>query len=168
MPLSEPQRTIADHPARHRVAACGRRFGKSFLAIREMARFARLPRQRVWYVSPTYRQSKQNLWLPLKERLLAVRWVSKFNEQDLSATLVNGSTIALRGADNPDALRGVGLNFLVVDEASDVKEEAWTQVLSPRLLWRYLLVSVIVPPPELRRPRWMLQSFRSGRAGSRN
>ncbi len=37
-----------------------------------------------------------------------------------------------------------------------------------RLLWRYLLVSVIVPPSELRRPRWMLQSFRSGRAGSRD
>src|SRR3954451_11216959 len=32
--------------------------------------------------------------------------------------------------------------------------------LNVRLLWRYLLVSVIVPPPELR--RWMLQSFRSG------
>ena len=41
-------------------------------------------------------------------------------------------------------------------------------LLFDRLLWRYLLVSVIVPPPELRRPRWMLQSFRNGRAGSRN
>jgi hypothetical protein len=37
-----------------------------------------------------------------------------------------------------------------------------------RLLWRYLLVPVIVPPSDLRRPRWMLQSFRSGRAGSRD
>ena len=36
------------------------------------------------------------------------------------------------------------------------------------LLWRYLLVLVIVPPSELRRPRWKLQSFRSGRAGSRD
>lgn len=41
-------------------------------------------------------------------------------------------------------------------------------IVKGRLLWRYLLVSVIVPPPELRRPRWMLQSFRNGRAGSRN
>jgi hypothetical protein len=47
--------------------------------------------------------------------------------------LVNGSTISLRGADNPDSLRGVGLNFLVVDEAADLKEEAWTQVLRPTL-----------------------------------
>jgi hypothetical protein len=98
-----------------------------------MARFAATPRQKVWYVSPTYRQSKQNIWQPLKEKLLAVRWASKFNEQDLTVLLVNGSTISLRGADNPDSLRGVGLNFLVVDEAADVKEETWTQVLRPTL-----------------------------------
>jgi hypothetical protein len=133
MPLSDPQRAIASSDTRHRVAACGRRFGKSHLGIREMARFARLPKQRVWYVSPTYRMSKQIIWQPLKEKLMAVRWVEKANEQDLTLTLRNGSTIGLRGADNPDSLRGVGLNFLVIDEASDVKEETWTTVLSPTL-----------------------------------
>lgn len=133
MPLSEPQKAIVNSTARWRVAACGRRFGKSFLGIRELARFAAKPKQKVWYVSPTYRQSKQNLWQPLKERLLAVRWVEKLNEQDLTVSLVNGSTISLRGADNPDSLRGVGLNFLVVDETADVKEESWTQVLRPTL-----------------------------------
>src|SRR5215218_10461547 len=103
MPLSEPQRAIASSDARHRVAACGRRFGKSHLGIREMARFARMPKQKVWYVSPTYRMCKQNIWQPLKEKLRAVRWVQKLNEQDLTASLINGSTISLRGADNPNA-----------------------------------------------------------------
>src|SRR3954466_3807744 len=133
MPLSDPQKAIVSSTARWRVAACGRRFGKSFLGIRELARLAAKPKQKVWYVSPTYRQSKQNLWQPLKECLLAVRWVEKLNEQDLTVNLVNGSTISLRGADNPDSLRGVGLNFLVVDETADVKEESWTQVLRPTL-----------------------------------
>lgn len=98
-----------------------------------MARFASKPKQKVWYLSPTYRQSKQIIWQPLKERLIEVRWADKFNEQDLTATLKNGSTISLRGADNPDSLRGVGLNFLVIDEAADVREDSWTQVLRPTL-----------------------------------
>ena len=133
MPLSDPQREIVSSNARWRVAACGRRFGKSFVGVREMARFASKPKQKVWYVSPTYRQSKQIIWQPLKERLLQVRWAEKFNEQDLTVFLKNGSTISLRGADNPDSLRGVGLNFLVIDEAADVREESWTQVLRPTL-----------------------------------
>jgi terminase large subunit-like protein len=133
MPLSEPQKTIANDTSRHRVAACGRRFGKSHLSIREMARFASVPDRRVWYVSPTYRMCKQILWQPLKKRLFSVRWVEKVNEADLTILLRNGSTISLRGADNPDSLRGVGLDFLVVDEAADVREETWTQVLSPTL-----------------------------------
>jgi hypothetical protein len=103
------------------------------VGIREMARHASVPRQKVWYVAPTYRQSKQIIWQPLKEKLQSLRWVEKTNEQDLTLTLRNGSTISLRGADNPDSLRGVGLNFLVVDEAADVREETWTQVLRPTL-----------------------------------
>src|SRR5690349_5441567 len=133
MPLSAPQTAIVSSTARWRVAACGRRFGKSYVGIREMARFARLPKKKVWYVCGTYRQSKQIIWQPLKERLLAIRWAQKFNEQDLTVSLKNGSTISLRGADNPDSLRGVGLHFLVIDEAADVREESWTQVLRPTL-----------------------------------
>lgn len=133
MPLSEPQRAIVSSPARWRVAACGRRFGKSFVGVREMARFASQPKRKVWYVAPTYRMSKQIIWQPLKEKLIEARWAKKFNEQDLTAHLKNGSTISLRGADNPDSLRGVGLHFLVIDEAADVREESWTQVLRPTL-----------------------------------
>jgi hypothetical protein len=66
MALSDPQRAIASSEARFRVACCGRRFGKTHLAIREMARFARAPRRRVFYTAPTYRQAKSITWTPLK------------------------------------------------------------------------------------------------------
>ena len=62
MPLSNAQRLIADSPFRFRVAICGRRFGKTHLAIRELAKYARHPGQRVWYVAPTYRQAKQRVY----------------------------------------------------------------------------------------------------------
>lgn len=133
MSLSNAQRQVTESIARNRVVAAGRRFGKTYLAIREMAKVARLPNKRVWYVSPSYRMSKQIAWALLKEKLIEVRWAEKFNEQDLTAILRNKSTISLRGADNPDSLRGVGLDFLVMDEAADIKPEAWFSVLRPTL-----------------------------------
>lgn len=133
MALSKAQRMIADAPFRFRVAVCGRRFGKTHLALRELAKYAAKPEQRVWYVAPTYRMAKQILWKKLKKKLINLNWVKKVNEQDLTLELVNGSEISLRGADNYDSLRGVGLNFIVLDEAADIDEEAWREVLRPTL-----------------------------------
>jgi phage terminase large subunit len=133
MPLSNAQRLIADSPLRFRVAVCGRRFGKTHLALRELAKFARQPDQRCWYVAPSYRMAKQILWKKLKKKLTSINWVKKINETELTLELVNGSEIALKGADNYDSLRGVGLNFLVIDEAADIDREAWYEVLRPTL-----------------------------------
>jgi hypothetical protein len=71
--------------------------------------------------------------LPLKEKLTELRWIEKVNEQDLSVTLRNGSTISLRGTDNFDSLRGVGLHFVVMDEFADCDPDAWERVLRPTL-----------------------------------
>lgn len=101
--------------------------------MHELAKHARIPNRKAWYVCPTYRQAKSILWLSLKDRLIKCRWASKFNETDLTAFLRNGSVISLRGVDKPDALRGVGLDFVVLDEYQDIKEEAWTHVLRPTL-----------------------------------
>jgi hypothetical protein len=59
--------------------------------------------------------------------------VAKINESDLRVDLVNNSSIALRGADNFDSLRGVGLDGLVMDEFAYIDEAAWTEVLRPTL-----------------------------------
>tara|TARA_R100000808_G_scaffold12391_1_gene30861 strand:+ start:3915 stop:5126 length:1212 start_codon:yes stop_codon:yes gene_type:complete len=133
MPLTTPQQKVIDSKARFRVLISGRRFGKTFVAINELARFARFPKQKCWYVAPSYRQAKQIVWTDLKEKIIKHRWHSKINDSDLSIILKNKSEIALRGADNFDALRGVGLNFLVMDEISDIKLTAWTEVLRPTL-----------------------------------
>ena len=133
MPLTTPQQKVIDSKSRFRVLISGRRFGKTFVAINELARFARFPNQRCWYVAPSYRQAKQIVWNDLKEKIIKHRWHSKINDSDLSIILKNKSEIALRGADNFDALRGVGLNFLVMDEISDIKTTAWTEVLRPTL-----------------------------------
>lgn len=133
MALSDGQRAIALSKARFRVAICGRRWGKTHLSIREIARAAREPNRKVFYVAPTYRMARQIVWEKLKYRLLDLNWVSKINESDLCITLVNNSKIYLRGADNYDSLRGVGLDFLVMDEFAMVDSKAWTEVLRPTL-----------------------------------
>lgn len=133
MSLTIPQSTIANDTTRFRVVIAGRRFGKTHLAIRELCFNARMPEKEVFYVAPTYRQAKQIVWKKLKNKLNDLKWTKKVNETELSILLKNGSTIALKGADNPDSLRGVGLDFLVMDEFADIDEEAWYEVLRPTL-----------------------------------
>lgn len=133
MPLSRPQQEIAKDSTRFRVVIAGRRFGKTHLAIRELAYHARIPDREVWYVAPTYKMAKQIVWRKLKNRLQDLNWVKKHNETELTIQLVNGSTISLKGADNYDSLRGVGLDFIVLDEFADIDPQAWYETLRPTL-----------------------------------
>ena len=133
MPLSKPQKQILECDKRFRVLITGRRFGKTFLCVQEIAKFARYPKKKVWYVAPTYRMAKDIVWNDLVDRMVKHKWVSKINHSDLKVILRNGSEISLRGADNENSLRGVGLDFLVMDEFADIKEHAYTEVLRPTL-----------------------------------
>lgn len=133
MPLSAPQQTIFDSDSRFRVVSAGRRLGKTYLSVAEMAYAARYPKKRVYYITPTYRMAKQIAWEDLKARLIEKRWIAKVNESDLSVTLVNGSKISLRGSDNPDSLRGITADFIVLDEAAYIDKEVWEMVLRPTL-----------------------------------
>tara|TARA_R110002051_G_scaffold318560_1_gene401047 strand:- start:429 stop:1634 length:1206 start_codon:yes stop_codon:yes gene_type:complete len=133
VPLTKPQQEVISCEKRFRVLISGRRFGKTFLAINELAKFARFPNQKVWYVSPSYKQSKNICWTMLKEQMIKHKWAKKINENELSIILKNNSIIQLKGADNEQSLRGVGLNFIVLDEFADIKKEAWYEVLRPTL-----------------------------------
>ena len=133
MPLSEPQRAVATSKKRFRTAIFGRRSGKTTLAIREMLRFASKPNQTVWYVSPSYRMSKEIVSDRLRKMLTDLRWLVKYNESELTAYLKNGSIITLKGSENFDSLRGRAINFLVLDEVADIKPAAFYEVLRPSL-----------------------------------
>ena len=133
MPLSIPQQEIANDTHRFKVCMAGRRFGKTFLSIREICKQARLPGREVWYVAPSYRMAKQIVWRKLKAKLLDLKWAQRVNESELTILLKNGSTISLKGADNYDSLRGVGLDYLVMDEFADIDPEAFYEVLRPTL-----------------------------------
>jgi phage terminase large subunit len=134
MKLSVPQQHIADDLSRFKVVVAGRRFGKSYLSMREICYRARIPNQEIFYLTTSYRAAKMILWKPLKRRLLDLRWANKINETEMSIQLKNGSTISLKGAEDPDRLRGVSLSYCVIDEAADCKlETLWGEVVRPAL-----------------------------------
>tara|TARA_B100000886_G_scaffold336292_1_gene294773 strand:- start:16046 stop:17263 length:1218 start_codon:yes stop_codon:yes gene_type:complete len=133
MPLTEPQKKVIKDDSRFRVLITGRRFGKTYLAINELAKFASQPNKKVWYVAPSYRQAKAICWGVLKEKMIKHKWVKSINHSDLTITLKNNSQITLRGSDNENSLRGVGLHGLVMDEFADISKETWFEVLRPTL-----------------------------------
>ena len=133
MPLTNPQKNVIKDDSRFRVLITGRRFGKTFVAINEIAKFASIPNKKIWYVAPSYRQAKAICWGVLKEKMIYHKWVKSINHSDLTLTLKNNSQITLRGSDNESSLRGVGLNFLILDEFQDINKTAWYEVLRPTL-----------------------------------
>ena len=131
--LHKFQKLVMHSKARFRVCVAGRRWGKTQVSkISLVKEAARKPRQLVWYVAPTYQMARDIMWEDLKASIPA-KWIVKANETRMVISLVNGSRIHLKGADKPDTLRGVGLNFVVIDEAQDIKEHTWELVLQPTL-----------------------------------
>ena len=133
MGLSEAQAGVARSSARFRVFISGRRVGKTTLCIRELIRYASKPNTVNWYVSPSYRMSREVVWSKLRAILTDINWIENANETTLTIKLKNGSQIALKGAENYDSLRGRALDFLVLDEVADIKPATFNEVLRPAL-----------------------------------
>lgn len=132
--LHETQYQVATDPHRFRVVCAGRRWGKSVLSQLIVLKWATENVGVYWIVSPTYRQGKQIHWRELN-KIIPKEWIQKKNEVELSITLKNGSIIELKGAENPDALRGVKLRGLVIDEIASIRnwDWLWSEVLRPTL-----------------------------------
>lgn len=131
--LHPGQKVVLKDKHRFRVVVAGRRWGKtqvSKVALIEAACERR--NLLVWYVAPTYSMARSILWDDLKNSIPGA-YIKRINETRMTIHLINGSKIELKGADKPDSLRGVGIDFLVIDEAQDIKEETWTMVLRPTL-----------------------------------
>ncbi len=130
------QDQIHDCEARFRVCVCGRRFGKTLLALQELYMEAwdnddRLAR--CWYVAPNYRQAKTVAWEMIKE-IVPEQVIEQVNEAELSIRLKNGTMIELKGADSQDSLRGAKLKFVVLDEYASMRPTVWDEVIRPSMV----------------------------------
>jgi len=132
LPLKPNQLKVFNSPARFRVLVAGRRFGKTYLALAEILRTALEPNKVIWYVGPNDHQTKRIVWDRLKS-LTRPFWAHRPHETELRIDLKTGSRILVTGAFNPAALRGDGLDLIVLDEYASMKPAAWSEVLRPAL-----------------------------------
>ena len=132
--LNKWQYEVFTDPHRFRIVCAGRRSGKSVLSRVIVLDWALKNPGIYWIVSPTYKQSQMIHWGDLRKEI-PYEWTAKKNEVDLSLTLHNGSEITLKGAENPDALRGTKLHGLVIDEIASIRnwDWLWSEVLRPTL-----------------------------------
>lgn len=155
-PLHPGQREVANHAARFKVLACGRRWGKtrlgSLLCLKDG-----LEGKRVWWVAPSYPVAQIG-WQAIKGMARQIPGSTK-REFDRMIILPSGGNIQVKSADNPDGLRGVGLDFVVIDEAAFVNEDAWQKALRPALSDRQG-GALIISTPNGR--NWFYHAFNKG------
>ena len=107
------------------------------------------------YVAPYYSQAKNIAWDYLQRYSQPV--LAKANQSELWVELVNGARIRLFGADNPDALRGLYLDGIVLDEYADMRPRIWGEIIRPLLSDR-LGWAVFIGTPKGHNGFWELYS----------
>lgn len=116
------------------VIVAHRRCGKTVSCINDLIYKALIEGKedaRYAYLAPYYAQAKSIAFDYLMRFSEPVR--ANHNVSELWVELINGARIRLFGADNPDALRGLYLDGVVLDEYADMKPSIWGAVLRPLL-----------------------------------
>src|SRR5262249_52926891 len=113
-------------PASSRTAAPARPWPCIHDLHRDAARSKKV-RPRYAYLSPFIRQSKGVAWDYLRTAIEpARRYGATSHEGELRIDYPhNGGQVRLYGADNPDAMRGIYLDGVVLDEYADMDPRVW-------------------------------------------
>ena len=132
-----PRDSLRPFHARSQRWAClvaHRRCGKTVACIADLvcsAQFSKRKNARYAYVAPQYNQAKDIAWSYVRglTRGLGVQ----LNESELRADFPGGARLRLYGADNPDRLRGIYLDGVIMDEHADMRESVWGEIIRPLL-----------------------------------
>lgn len=127
------QQEVFQDNTRFKIVAAGRRCGKSRLsAITLLIEGLNCPEgAAVMYIAPTIGQARAIIWDLIHDLGRDVIKSSHIN--NLEITLINGRKIMVRGADNPDSLRGMSLTYVVLDETAFIKQDIWEKVIRASL-----------------------------------
>ena len=157
------QEEIILDPSRFKILNAGRRFGKSLLGAYIGTYEVLQSNKRIWIVAPTNALTEKiwrevlNWFLGPLNPLVKQVYTAKGN---LRLVLKNGSWLECKSTNDPTALIGEGLDLLIIDEASRVKDIAWKEALRPTLSDRQgKLVAISTPKGS---KNWFYQDFRKG------
>src|SRR6516162_3602209 len=132
----DAQIEIADSRARFKVVAAGRRFGKGVLGISAAFRAASRGKHCRW-IAPSYASdSYQSGWRMAAAFAAQLPVEIHLQRREFDFAPLNGGWLQFRTAEEPAALRGEGIDFVVFDEAAHIDglEEMWEQSVRPSLL----------------------------------
>ena len=132
--LLDWQKKLLQNPTRFKVVVAGRRCGKSrFAIVSTILKGLECPDKTgsVIYIAPTQQLARVLAWSLLMQ--LGHPVIASSNIANSEIKLVNGVTIFVRGADNPDSLRGMKLYYAVLDESKDFKDDVWPLIIRPAL-----------------------------------
>jgi hypothetical protein len=111
-----------------------RRAGKTVAAVNDLIKAAvtsKWPMARFAYVAPFRSQAKAVAWEYFKH--FAAPIATTINEGELYVEFGNKARVSLFGADNADAMRGLGFNGVYLDEYGDFRPSVWGNVIRPTL-----------------------------------
>ena len=135
-----PRPQFAGFHSRSERFACivtHRRAGKTVACIHDLHRAAitcQRIRPRFAYMSPFLKQAKTVAWDYLRAAVADAGPAGPgIHESELRVDYPSGAQVRLFGADNADALRGLYLDGIVLDEHADMDPRVWPEVIRPAL-----------------------------------
>ena len=148
--------------ARFKVLAAGRRWGKTRLGVHECLGIA-ANGGCAWWVAPTYKMSEVG-WRPLMDLANHIPG-AQILKAERTIRLTGGGWVGIRSADNPDSLRGEGLDLVIMDECAYMQKETWSEVIRPALSDR-LGKALFISTPNGR--NWFWEVYQHGILGEKN
>lgn len=134
------QATLHARLKRFNVICSHRRWGKTVFSVNELIdkSLTNNWRKPVYaYIAPTYSQAEKIAWQYIKDHTRDLPGV-EYNEAKLRCIIPRPhkndfATIYLLGAENPDSLRGLYLDGVILDEFATMDYRVWSEVVRPAL-----------------------------------
>lgn len=144
-PLHSGHLSVIEDPARFKVLACGRRWGKTLLTALTALAVLMQPRRRVWIVAPDYSLCEKvfrELYNILVVQLKLIKpnkpggGRARNQKGEYYLETPWGSVLEAKSLENPDSLAGEALDLVIVDEAAlnDTIYDVWVQMIKPTLM----------------------------------
>lgn len=146
------------------VAACGRRFGKSFVTAIIGAAELLVPNSKVMVVSLTLDNAGVifDLIYKILGGLGLVGELLVNRRRDMELEMPNGSTLRVASVDNVESKLGSAISLLILDEARLFKKELYSQILTPMLLdYSPLSRCLLISSPS---PGWFEEAYNQGQS----
>ena len=127
--------------ARFRLASCGRRFGKSIQAARDLEPRLFLPNKLYWIVGPVYALAEKEFRVIWQDLIIGkklgrdkrIRRSFSVKAGNMFIEFPWGTKVECKSAEHPENLVGEGLDHVIMSEAAKHTDDTWNRFIRPAL-----------------------------------